>query len=1052
LNDQAIFTEFSETITIENNICRVNNYNGIYFQNTHKSTIFNNNLTLNYLTGINLYFSNGNILLNNSCFNNEYEGINLYESDHNLLENNVCINNYGHGVQLQYSNNNTLIGGKCKYNSDNGLYFLYYSHDNSITEYICENNYDYGFSIILSSRNYIAKNYFSYNDNYGIYTSWSKLNTIENNYCYSNSDTGIILYWSNNNTIENNTCYYNNYGISITYTSNDNEISNNICNNNYYNGLYLDHSDRLIVSNNSFNYNSDSGLWLFDCQFNIIENNSFISNNDYGIYFRAYSYWTPSLYNVIKSNAISDNDYGIYLDDYAYYNYIYYNNFISNNYYQARDYGYNNQWYNEYNEGNFWSDYYGLDNGVSGRIKGDGIGDTNLPHYGLDYYPFTQQSGWLNPGIAYIFEPDDVKLDAKYSISWLRCRCAIKYILIEDTSKDFGDPTEVYEGSDLSCEFEAKTEGTYYYRLRAYFDGSESDWSNSVNITIFGPPKKPKNVQVTPYPGGNALIISWTQNSGKVKDYQLQCKTTGDWELVDILPHPMNEYNHTGLTDGTTYSYRIRAKDVWGQESQYTVAVDGIPKDSTAPAPPKNPRLTVLDYDSIKIRWDNNIYDEDLVGYNIYRTSAEKSTSWGEPVNGDAPVDDSSYIDTGLDELTTYFYVVTAVDEVPNESGYTKIVSDSTTLGPHAPEVKAHPAEVKLDEDTIDTTIDLYSWFKDINGDRLKFRSEGEVNINVVISQQTGKVKIEPVPGWNGQETVTFYANDSKYEISTEVTIIIKSVNDPPGIVHILEPAEGSYYKETETVNFMGQCHDPDVPYGDFLTFKWSSDLDGMLGIGENLSDIKLSKGIHMITLEVSDSAQSKATTSINIMITEEITDGKKNRDSGLGLGSNFLLFLIIIIIIVIVLVAVFFGLKKRRGKQGEYIEVPGDTPAIDEDQYIDQYDTNAYEGSADYEYQNNQEYGHREQMQQQQQQQQQQQYYQGYQNYQGYQGYQDYQDLPQEQARWYDDGSEYYRDQGYYDDYSPEEVPVEELNVDWEMKQEQSNEAEVAISDLIEE
>ena len=29
-------------------------------------------------------------------------------------------------------------------------------------------------------------------------------------------------------------------------------------------------------------------------------------------------------------------------------------------------------------EGNYWSDYNGLDNGANGRIAGDGIGDTNL--------------------------------------------------------------------------------------------------------------------------------------------------------------------------------------------------------------------------------------------------------------------------------------------------------------------------------------------------------------------------------------------------------------------------------------------------------------------------------------------------------------------------------------------------------------------------------------------------------------------------------------------------------------------------------------------------
>jgi parallel beta-helix repeat protein len=838
-----------------------------------------------------------------------------------------------------------------------------------------------------------------------------------------------LFYWSNNNTIKNNICYDNSYGISFSYTSNENKISNNICSYNNNIGILIEHSDRLVISNNSFDYNSDTGLWLFDSQYNIIEYNNFINNYDYGIYFRAYSYGRLISYNIIKFNTITDNDYGIYLDDYAYYNYIYCNNFFSNDYYQARDYGYYNQWSNAYNEGNYWSDYTGVDNGASGRIEGDGIGDTDLPHYGLDYYPFTQQSGWLSPGIAYIFEPQDCNLDSEYTIYWLRCRCAINYILIEDTNKDFGNPTPVYEGADLSYKFEPKAEGTYYYRLNAFFNDSESDWSNIVNITIYGPPKKPKNVQVAPYLGGNALMITWLPNTGKIKEYQLECKTTGDWKLVDYITHPIVEYNHTNLIDGATYSYRVKAKDVWGQVSDYSAVAEGVPKDLIAPAAPRNSRLIVLDYDSIKIRWDNNLYDEDLVGYNIYRTSAENSTSWGNPINGEIPVNDNTYIDTGLDELTTYFYVVTAVDEVPNESGYTKIVSDSTTLGPHAPEVKSHPTEIVFDEDVIDTSIDLYKWFEDVNGDKLKFHSEGGVFINIVISQQTGIVRIEPVLGWNGQEVITFYANDSNHEVSTEVTIKIKSINDPPGKVHILEPAEGSYYKETETINFIGQCEDPDIPYGDFLTFKWSSDMDGVLGIGKNLTDIKLSIGTHMITLEVSDSAQSTSEVSINIMITEEIKDSKKDRDDGSLFGLNYIFLIIIIIIIVIILLSVYYVIRRGQAGQHErYIEEPVDVDESEfaDEQYPDEYDT--YEEQVGYQ-------GHQEQ----------QQFYQDYESYPNY---------PQEQARWDDDG--YENDQRLHSNenetYYPDEIPPEDLNVDWMMKQENVNEAEFTISELIEE
>ena len=49
-----------------------------------------------------------------------------------------------------------------------------------------------------------------------------------------------------------------------------------------------------------------------------------------------------------------------------------------------------NSWDNGEGEGNYWSDYTGSDNGSNGRIAGDGVGDTDLPHQGVDWYPLME--------------------------------------------------------------------------------------------------------------------------------------------------------------------------------------------------------------------------------------------------------------------------------------------------------------------------------------------------------------------------------------------------------------------------------------------------------------------------------------------------------------------------------------------------------------------------------------------------------------------------------------------------------------------------------------
>ena len=61
-------------------------------------------------------------------------------------------------------------------------------------------------------------------------------------------------------------------------------------------------------------------------------------------------------------------------------------------------------WDNEAGQGNYWRGYVGADTGEGvgrlgeARIAGDGIGDTGVPHRGVDWYPFLARDGWLGPG------------------------------------------------------------------------------------------------------------------------------------------------------------------------------------------------------------------------------------------------------------------------------------------------------------------------------------------------------------------------------------------------------------------------------------------------------------------------------------------------------------------------------------------------------------------------------------------------------------------------------------------------------------------------------
>ena len=196
----------------------------------------------------------------------------------------------------------------------------------------------------------------------------------------------------------------------------------------------------------------------------------------------------------------------------------------------------------------------------------------------------------------------------------------------------------------------------------------------------------------------------------------------------------------------------------------------------------------------------------------------------------------------------------------------------TTILGPHGPVINNSIEDFSIPEDTIDdSTINIYHWFKDINNDPLEFKCEGQEHFNVTIDQQTSKVTLKPEKNWNGKEALIFYANDSVYEISDNITITVTPVNDPPGPASIITPKDDIKVENGTKINFSGICDDVDLIYGDKLTFNWSSNISGKFGSGENLTDIILQPGHHQILLEVSDMIGETSIDIVDITVLQKI-------------------------------------------------------------------------------------------------------------------------------------------------------------------------------------
>lgn len=149
-----------------------------------------------------------------------------------------------------------------------------------------------------------------------------------------------------------------------------------------YCGIGLWSSSGITISNNIIKKNF-YGIELRKCENLTISNNIMVHN--YAAVHVADSNSSHLIRNTVASNFI-----GVQIDPCDLPSTLYYNDFFNNTnptllHGMAR-------WDNG-KEGNYWSDYMGLDDGTDDRVMGDGVGDTDLPHLDIDHFPLIAPKG-----------------------------------------------------------------------------------------------------------------------------------------------------------------------------------------------------------------------------------------------------------------------------------------------------------------------------------------------------------------------------------------------------------------------------------------------------------------------------------------------------------------------------------------------------------------------------------------------------------------------------------------------------------------------------------
>jgi fibronectin type 3 domain-containing protein len=226
---------------------------------------------------------------------------------------------------------------------------------------------------------------------------------------------------------------------------------------------------------------------------------------------------------------------------------------------------------------------------------------------------------------------------------------------------------------------------SYSYRVLAYdLADNASGYSNIASATTLTPP----DTQAPSAPGGltaaaassTQINLSWNPSSDNVgvSSYVVeQCNGSGCSSFSYLGTTSSASYSSTGLTNATSYSYRVSASDAAGNVSSYSGTASAVTPDSQAPAAPPGLAAAVISSTQINLSWTAPSDNVGVTGYIVESCAGASCSNFTQISTPTA----TSYSNTGLTDSTTYRYQVRARDAAGNVSSASNIVSATTLDG-----------------------------------------------------------------------------------------------------------------------------------------------------------------------------------------------------------------------------------------------------------------------------------------------------------------------------------------------------------------------------------
>ncbi len=211
-----------------------------------------------------------------------------------------------------------------------------------------------------------------------------------------------------------------------------------------------------------------------------------------------------------------------------------------------------------------------------------------------------------------------------------------------------------------------------YYVTAVDLIGKESKPSNYAEATPVDrtPPRIPEGLVAIA--AKDRIIVGWRMNLElDLSHYNVFRGRSLEDEFKKINPTPIPAdlpyFEDTNVKPGKPFFYKIQAVDKNGNESKLASAVSAVIEDRMPPKPPTDLNAKVIAH-MVDLSW-KHAGEDDLRGFYIYR--GHTKDDWlrinKDPVSASS-FKDKGYRDAGLRPGERYFFGVSAVDSVYNES------------------------------------------------------------------------------------------------------------------------------------------------------------------------------------------------------------------------------------------------------------------------------------------------------------------------------------------------------------------------------------------------